>query len=349
MSDIIGTTPPFQQWDYVNATDVGSTTGYDAKMGQKYFAPDMDISSGTPTTNGQGQRTLILVKNTSGGTLATGTALNWVSGYWEQQVQVCPVGSVPRCFVPAYIRGLTTNTIPNNAYFLAVYDGPTSVLTDGTSVSVNDGLVVTVTAGQVHTDYGIGGGAVYTQTVASTVLTNTVAATKYDKNYTFPANSLNAGDVIRVEGEISILSGNSTDTLATDLMLGSQVINTLTAFDPTNTAGDIIAVTCDISIRTAGASGTMVAEGRWTKNVNGTTTVVEFQLPSTAIDTTATQQLALRGTWSVANAADQSRQDALAISRINSTGVGIKKATAIAAVTGTGTAALGRARVACAP
>ena len=226
-----------------------------------------------------------------------------------------------------------------------------SPLSDGTAIAVNDSLIIGSASGKFATNYGLGGGERFSAIVPSTVLTNTAVATKYDQNYTFPANSIRAGDTIRLDGEISIPSGNSTNTLLTEIMLGTQVIATLTAFDPTDGGGDIIAFECDITIRTAGASGTMVAWGKFTKNVNGTTTSAEFQLPvggvgTTAIDTTVAQQAAIRGTWSVANAANQSRLDTFNIKSLNTNGIGLTAGTCRVAAAG-GSPVLFRANVNC--
>ena len=327
--------------------DFSLGAGFSTQVGHVSYFDDVDMVGTVLTRNSNNERYCIFVKNTSGVAITPGMALNWVAGFWGSQVQACPPGSEIRCYAPSYVRGSTVTTIPNNAYFWAIKEGFTSPLSDGTSLSVDDGLVAGAVAGQVRTDFGLGGGEIYSQTVASTVLTNSTVATKYDKNYTFPANSLNVGDTIRVRGSISVPSGNSTNTLATDLMLGTQVISTLAAFDPTDAGGDIIDVSAEIEIRTIGASGTMVAIGTFIKSVNGSPTVVPFQLQSTVIDTTATQQLALRGTWSVASAANQSRQDILNVSRLSATNSARRGGTCTVASVGTGTAAQFRAAARC--
>lgn len=327
-------TAPIQPQQYITYTDSAHMAPYVTLCGQLYTGNDVDYPVGPPVTNTVWQRTYIFLQNTSGSPISPGVAINFVASTFGVQGQVCPTNGAIRAYAPGWVNGNQTNTIPNNAFFLAVVEGPTTMISDGSAIALGDGLVVGGTAGQMRTNYGLGGGEVFAQTVPSTVLTNTSVATKYDQNYTFPARSLHAGDTIRVTGEISIPSGNSTDTLTTDIMLGTQVVGTQTAFDPTNGGGDIINWFCEIEIRTDGASGTMVANGWFSKNVSGTTTVQTFQLASTAIDTTAVQQLAIRGTWSAISASDQSRLDELNIARLNTTGVGITGGTAMAAVSG---------------
>ncbi len=341
----VGTAPCAPQ-QYITYTDSTHMAPYVALCGKQFTGPDVDYGTGSPVTNTPWQRTYVFVQNLSGGTLSPGVALNFVTAQWRKGVQTCPANSAIRCYAPAYVNGNQTNTIPNNAFFLAVKEGPATFISDGSPIAENDNLVVGSVSGELRTSYGLGGGEVFSAVVPSTVLTNTVVATKYDQNYTFPISSLKAGDTIRVVGEISIPSGNSTNTLATDLMLGSQVISTLAAFDPTDAGGDTIQVSADIEIRTAGASGTMFATGQWIKNVNGTPTVVPFTLASTAIDTTAVQQLALRGTWSVASTSNQSRQDVLNIQRLNTTAAGVVGGIAMAAAAG-GSAAFFRGSANC--
>lgn len=334
MADNYQSASLFPQYEYVQPTN---TAPYDNQLGERCSVLDTDISAGLATINSDTIRRTVLVKNGSGGTLSPGAALNWVTGFWGIQVQNCPVGSAIRCFVPSYVRGSISTTIPNGAYFYAVTEGYMSPLSDGSAIAVDQAIGVVGTAGRVGVNYGIGGGEVFSQMVASTVLTNTTVATKYDQNYTFPANSLRAGDTIRITGEISIPSGNSTNTLQTDLLIGATTVATLTAFDPTDAGGDIITVYAELEVRTIGASGTIVGFVVFTKNVNGTMTTFTKQLASTAIDTTAAQQVALQGTWSVANAGNQSRQDMFNVARMNATGVGlggVGGGTAIAAAAG---------------
>lgn len=342
---------PLAQGDYIVASSTAQGAAYDRLLGQFYDLMDQTITPSGSSVNSQRLRRCVFVKNGSGSSITPGMGLNFMSGQFGKNVQACPAGSPIRCFAPAYVRGLTTTVIPDGAYFLAVMGGPTSPLSDGTAISIGDQLVIGAASGRVRTNYGLGGGLVFAQVAASTVLTNTTVATKFDQNYTFPANSLNAGDVIRVYGEVMAILGNSTNTLLLELMLGSQVIATFAAWDVTDAGGDIGTFQSDITIRTAGASGTMIASSVMTKNVNGTVTTYTALLGTlgagVAIDTTATQQLAIRGTWSASSPSNQARQDVLNISRINTNAPGLPAGVALAAAAGGGTPVQFSAQVNC--
>jgi len=311
--------------------DYSTSAAFANLVGQQSFFDDVDVATNGTVATTQYQRECYLVKNGSGSAIAAGAALNFVSGYWGTQVQACPAGSPIRLFAPSYVRGSTSNTIPVGGYFFAVKKGPISPLSDGTAIAIDDSLIVGAASGQVRTDYGLGGGLVYAATAASAAVTTTAVATKFDKSYTFPVNSLYAGDVIRVVAEAIATATNSTDTLTLELMIGSTVIASTGAIDVAN--NDSFLFQSDITIRTSGASGTLVA----TTNVNtatGNATFKSIILGSTAIDTTATQQVAVRATWSSNNAGNSCRLDVFNISRLNTAGVGLKAGTAMAVAAG---------------
>lgn len=168
------------------------------------------------------------------------------------------------------------------------------------------------------------GGLLYNSVAASTAVTNTTSETAFDKNYAIPANSLRAGDVLRCRFQGIALSTNSTDTLAiklyigTDLTAGAIVGTALisaAAVDAANS--DIFTGEFDLVIRTIGASGTCVGIGTYkTTAAEGTATIKDDYLASTAIDTTAAQTIFVTATWSVAHAANHCRLDVMTV-RLN--------------------------------
>lgn len=157
------------------------------------------------------------------------------------------------------------------------------------------------------------GGTVYANVAASAAHTNTVTEALFDKSYTIPANTLLAGSVIRVRYQGIATATNSTDTLTIKLYiggLGGTALLTGTATDVADNA--IFAGECMIVIRTIGASGTFVAVGTHTDvpAASGTAAhdITEITA-STAIDTTATQQIGVGADWSVASAGNSCRLD----------------------------------------
>lgn len=305
--------------DQSNYVPVGTNpiAAYTALLGQYAEFADVDVIAGVITTNTEFLRTSVLVYNGSGVDILPGMALNWVTGFWGTQVQACPIGQVIRCYAPSYNNGNTTNVFPSGSFFYAVKAGPMAPLSDGTAIAINDGLVVGAVAGKVKTNYGIGGGEVYSSVAASTAVTATTVPTKFDQNYTFPANSLQAGTTIRIIEEAIVTAANSTDTLTLDLMIGATVVATTGAIDVVT--NDVFEFVSEIEVRTAGASGTIVAT-TIVNTATGSATFKPIALASTAIDTTATQQVAVRATWSTNNAGNSVRQDVLNISRFTASG-----------------------------
>lgn len=149
MADV-SSASPFAQDTY--STD----SGYAALRGQKRFAADIDTVAGVQTQNSKVTRELVLVKNTSGGTLACGVALQFDSAGWGLNVIKAVSGGHIRGYVPCVINGSITNTIPANAYFWMVKEGPTKVLKSTANVAVDDLIEQAATAGQVKSSAGTG-------------------------------------------------------------------------------------------------------------------------------------------------------------------------------------------------
>lgn len=326
--------------------DYSTNAGFANNLGQRALFDDVDMVATVLTKNTNGLRDCVFVKNGSGSAISAGMALVWVTSYWGTQVKAAPTGTTGtriRCFAPSYVRGSTSTTIPDGAYFWAIKDGYTSPLSDGTAIAIDDKLVVGATAGQVRADSAAGGGLIYSSVAASSAVTTSAVATKFDQSYTFAANTLKAGDVIKTVAQVIATATNSTDTLTLELMIGSTVIATTGAIDVAN--NDTFTFISDVTIRTAGASGTLVGD-TIVNTATGNATFKSIILASTAVDTTATQQIAVRATWSSASSGNSCRQDVLNISKVT-TAQGVSAGTAVAAAA-TPTAVQFRAAVNCA-
>lgn len=155
----------------------------------------------------------------------------------------------------------------------------------------------------------------YSDVAASAAITNTTVETAFDKTYTIPAGALRAGDVLRVKAQGIATATNSTDTLNVKLYVGTQAICATGAVDVAN--NDIFRIDASITIRTAGASGTYIAEGTTALGASGTVTDKAFFLPSTAIDTTVANVITVKATWSVANAGNSVRLDELTVEKVD--------------------------------
>lgn len=159
------------------------------------------------------------------------------------------------------------------------------------------------------------GGLAYTNTAASTAVTNTTVETLFDKSYDIPPNTLKSGSRIKIAFQGIAPSTNGTDTLAIKLYIGGLLgtaLLTLAARDVAN--NDIFAGEAEVIVRTAGASGTFVSWGKSPTNPNAAGTALNMNnVASTAIDTTAKQTVGVSATWSVANAGNSCRLDMLSV------------------------------------
>lgn len=149
----------------------------------------------------------------------------------------------------------------------------------------------------------------FSAAAASAAVTNTAVETAFDKAVTIPANTLRPGDVIRVRAQGTVTAANLADTLDIQLRLGATDVLATGAVD--SAVGDIFFIDADITIRTIGAGGTMVAAGHTANGVPGTVTAKPRFLGSTAIDTTVEQSVNVSATWSLANAGNSCRLDVM--------------------------------------
>lgn len=157
-------------------------------------------------------------------------------------------------------------------------------------------------------------GLLYRNTAPSAAVTNTVVETLFDKNYTFPANFFQVGDIIKIRAQVIATATNGTDTLLLKFYLGGLTgiaIVSTGAVDVAN--NDIGYMDITIEIRTIGAAGTLTATGTVSLGASGTATAKVFFLGSTAIDTTTSKVAGVGATWSVANAGNSARLDILTI------------------------------------
>lgn len=149
---------------------------------------------------------------------------------------------------------------------------------------------------------------------ASTAISNTVSTEQdFDKTYTIPANSLKAGDLLRIRGHVVVSAQASTDTLTVKVYIGSTAVVTTAAVDAA--VGDIVFFDILVVIRTIGASGTMVASFLQANGVPGTVTAKPGFLASTTIDTTAAKVVKVSATWSATSATNTCALQSFTVSK----------------------------------
>ena len=162
----------------------------------------------------------------------------------------------------------------------------------------------------------------YTATAASAAVSNTTTETLFTNKYSIPANTLKAGQLIKIRFQGIATATNALDTLAIALKIGSTDATppvggtTLISIPATDVANnDVFTGEYDLIVRTAGSSGTMVGVGTF-KSIpaaEGTMTIKDDILASTAINTTIAQLVGVSATWSAANVGNSCRLDFLSV------------------------------------
>lgn len=150
-------------------------------------------------------------------------------------------------------------------------------------------------------------------TASSTAITNTATETAFSVSIPIPANRLLAvGAVLKIRAKARVTVGNANDTLQLKCRLDSAagvVLGQTPAVDVTNAGGDLAVLDLAATLRTTGASGTLVCDGfggispgqavATGGNVQTTGTA-----GTVAIDTTVAHTLVITATWSAASASN---------------------------------------------
>lgn len=140
-----------------------------------------------------------------------------------------------------------------------------------------------------------------TQTASATVANTTTQTTflgTVTGEKTLPANSLVVGKTLRIRA-LGVLSSTSTPNLTIVAKLGSTTVATTGVVAQTGTPTNVgTELSVDITCRTAGASGSVFAQGFFRY---GTVFMPIAATAAVTLDTTAAQIIDLTATWSVAN------------------------------------------------
>jgi len=166
--------------------------------------------------------------------------------------------------------------------------------------------------------YNTGLAQVYSSVEASADHENTTTEAIFDENYTIPANTLAVGDTIKIRAFGTVTDSNSTDTLTCYLRIGGltgTAIATTAAVDVADS--DIFVFDSVLTIRTIGATGTVVGSTSYQDPDAAGTAPKWSTLAETAIDTTADQQVCVSADWSVAHADNEANLDQLVVEVIH--------------------------------
>lgn len=155
---------------------------------------------------------------------------------------------------------------------------------------------------------------------ASATLTALAAETVFSNGtYTLPANFLKVGDILKIRTKAVVIAQNSTNTHTIKVYVGSTALANSGAL--ALAAGEYSIIDIVLTVRTIGASGTIIADGIMASNPGATPAVVGFTLASTTLDTTAAAAFTVKATQSANSAGNQVRLDEYSITLVRDGGL----------------------------
>lgn len=132
---------------------------------------------------------------------------------------------------------------------------------------------------------------------ASSNITNVTADTAFSNGtYSIPANFLAAGDRLRIRGKAVVSAQNSTNTHRVRMYLGSTAVADSGAV--ALAANEYAQFDATITVRSIGATGSLIASGVVGSNPAGVQGVQNINLAATAFDTTAAIAVTVKSTAS---------------------------------------------------
>lgn len=193
------------------------------------------------------------------------------------------------------------------------------LLKNGQNVPANSALMSAGDGTLIVSTYGRN----YQIQAPSTVITNTNVETAFSNgSYTFAANTLRVGDIVRVRAKVFAVAENGTDTHRIRLYFGATPITIADSAARQLAAGDVVIIDAYIKVRTITAAGTLIADGVIYYSVSGTFSTLPFTVASTAWDSTVANPLVIKSLASATSAGNQVRLDEFEVSTERQTGVG---------------------------
>ena len=113
-----------------------------------------------------------------------------------------------------------------------------------------------------------------------------------------PADTLNAGSVVRIQVQVAANQVDGTDTLEVKLYLGGTTLVTTTAFDP-SAVTDLVNIDFTCVVReNASADSSIVGTGYWVTTDTGTVVVTPVTLAPTDFATNGALVVKVSSKWS---------------------------------------------------
>lgn len=200
--------------------------------------------------------------------------------------------------------GITQASVQQKAYFS---DDNTVTTTPG---PVYAGIIATIDEQNsvawvdiTNAVRSIPGSADSLRQAAPTTTTNVAGAAQVLSTLTIPANTLKAGDVIKLRGQLVGITRTSTDTTLVTISFGSTAIATLAAAFAHATT-NFLYFDVEFLVVTSGSGGTAVAAGLVGGGTAGAT-VTTVAMASATFNTTVAEAFAINGTFSANNTTDQ--------------------------------------------
>jgi hypothetical protein len=201
-----------------------------------------------------------------------------------------------------------------------IYLGATHLVKDDTALEEGDDFYRNVDP-RVVFNAPASHARIFVQTASVTVADTTTETTLTGAgqgNLTLPANFFTVGRTIRLKA-MGVFSDTGTPTLNIRFKLGSTTICSTGAVALAGTiANNVWSVDIELTCRTVGASGTVIAQGLFTydESTHAGTTEGLASTTTTTIDTTASQAVGITVQWGSASASNTITATNLTVERI---------------------------------
>ena len=150
-------------------------------------------------------------------------------------------------------------------------------------------------------------GEIISQTSAVTVASTAAETTLLASAYTIQANWLTAGKTLRIRGR-GVIGNTGTPTFRLRIKLGGATVMDTTALTMTAITGSMdFMLDADITIRTAGGTGTAIGAGGLSYQTANVTAPIKLSAPTsstTTIDTTSNSSFDITAQWGASSASN---------------------------------------------
>lgn len=162
-----------------------------------------------------------------------------------------------------------------------------------------------------------GGSELLYETLAQSAAGGTSSASEFtfsNGSFTVPAGEIKEGDLFRVTARINLPATNSTDTFTGRIKVGTETICTSPNPDAEN--GDQCIMVADVTVRAAGASGSLEGVGYVLNDALAAGLAVPFGKAAASEDLSGAVAIVVTGQFSASSAGNEARLEHFTIERI---------------------------------